>query len=177
MSFCATIQRAVLVVAFAACPLVSQIQRDIAQDDLAKAFNWPTVVSSEAGIQFFLRTRWEDGVLHYVVTLTDSKGRVAKWFSKHPDNGRFPLSSFQATFADEEGFSLYTLYLHDGTFVKVGGTTNWESKGESQCTEKIYRAALKAANAKSTSDQSSYGFNYPLELGASSSPSGAVRKK
>jgi len=144
MRLCATIQSVVLVVAFAACPLASQTQTDTAQEDLAKPFTWPMIVSSEAGIQFFLRTRWADGVLQYVVTLTDSKGRVAKWFSKHPDTGPVPLSSFQVTFADEEDFHLYTLYLHDRTFAKVGGTANLEAKGESQCTEKIYRAALKA---------------------------------
>lgn len=55
------------------------------------------------------------------------------------------------------------MYLHDRTFAKVGGTTNWEAKGESQCTEKIYRAALKAAKAKSSSDQSSHGLNYPAK--------------
>lgn len=160
MRLCATIQSVVLFVAFSAGPLASQTQTETAQGDLAKPFNWPVIVSSEAGIQFFLRTRWEDGVLQYVVTLTDSKGRIARWFSKHPNSGPAPLSSFQVTFADEEDFHLYTLYLHDRSFAKVGGTTNWESKGESQCTEKIYRAALKAARAKSTSDQSSHGFNY-----------------
>jgi hypothetical protein len=108
--------------------------------------------------------------LAYVVTLTDSKGRIAKWFSKHPDNGPVPFTSFQVTFADEDDFHLYTLYLHDRTFAKVGGTTNWESKGESQCKEKIYRAALKAAKEKSTSDESSHGLNYPSELEASSVP-------
>ena len=171
MRLCATIQSVVLVVAFAACPLASQTQTDTARDDLAKPFNWPMIISSEAaGIQCYLRTRWEAGVLAYVVTLTDSKGRIAKWFLKHPDSGPVPLSSFQITFADEEDFQLYILYLHDRTFTKLVGTKNWESKGESQCTEKIYRAALKAANAKSTSDQSSHGFNYPSELDAPSPP-------
>lgn len=164
------IQSVVLVVAFAACPLASQPQTDVAQDDLAKPFNWPMIISSEASVQLFLRTRWEGGVLAYVVTLTDSKGRIAKWFLKHPDSGPVPPSSFQVTFADEEDFHLYTLYLHDRTFTKVGGTANWESKGESLCTQKIYRAALKAAKAKSTSGQSSHGFNYPSELDAPSSP-------
>jgi hypothetical protein len=80
MRLCVTIQRFVLVVGFAACPLASQIQTDTAQ-----------------AVQFLLRTRWEDGVLQYVVTLTDSKGKIAKWFSKHPDSGPVPLSSFQVT--------------------------------------------------------------------------------
>ena len=170
MRLCATIRSVVLVVASAACPLTSQAQTDTAQDDLVKPYNWPRIGSSEAGIQLFLRTRWEGGALQYVVTLTDRKGKIPKWFSKHPDSGPVPLSSFQVTFADEEDFHLYTLYLHDRTFTKVGGTTNWESKGESQCTEKIYRAALKAAHAKSTSDESSHGFNYPSELDTPSSP-------
>lgn len=164
MRLCAPIQSVVLLVAFTACPLTPQTQPDTALDDLSKPFNWPAIASSEAGIQFVLRTRWEDGVLRYVVTFTDSKGRIAKWFSKHPDSGQVPLSSFQATFADEEDFHLYTLYLLDRNFARIAGTTNWESKGESQCTERIYRAALKASKAKSASGQSSHGFTFPTEL-------------
>jgi hypothetical protein len=170
MRFSAAIQSVVLGVALVVCPLASQTQTGTAQDDLAKPFNWPLIVSSEAGVQFLLRTRWQDGVLAYVATLTDSKGRIAKWFLKHPDGGAVPLSSFQVTFADEEDFRLYTLYLHDRTFTRVAGTAHWEAKGESQCTEKIYRAALKAATAKGASDQSSHGLNYPSELDEPSPP-------
>jgi hypothetical protein len=83
--------------------------------------------------------------LKYVATLTDSKGRVARYFSKHPDNGEIPLASFRVTFSDEEGFHLYTLYIDDRTFSRIEGTTNFESAGEAKCTERVYRAALKAA--------------------------------
>jgi len=80
MRLCATIQSVVLVVAFAARPLPSQPQTDTAQDDLAKPFNWPMIISQEAGVQFFLRTRWQDGVLAYVVTLTDTKAGLQSGF-------------------------------------------------------------------------------------------------
>jgi hypothetical protein len=161
------IHSVVLVVAFLAAPLASQT--DTAVDDLAKSYNWKGLASTEAGIQLSLRTRWEDGVLKYVATLTDSKGRVARYFSKHPDNGNIPMSSFQLTFSDEEGFHLYTLYIKDRTFTKIEGTINFESAGESKCPEKIYRAALKAAEA-SPSDSASYGLTFPTELTAASMP-------
>lgn len=156
------IQSVALAVAFLASPLASQT--DAVPDDLAKSFNWREVASTEAGIRLSLRTRWEDGVLKYVATLIDGKGRVARYFSKHPDNGQIPMSSFQLTFSDEEGFHLYTLYIRDRTFTKIEGTANFESGGESKCTEKIYRAALKAAKTTSTSEQSPYGFTFPTEL-------------
>jgi hypothetical protein len=122
------------------------------------------ITSTTAGIQFSLRTRWEEGVLKYVATLTDSKGRIARYFLKHPDNGPIPLSSFQVFFSDEQGFRLYTLYIDDRTFSKIEGTANFESDGQRQFTEKLYRAALKAAKAASTSDQSSHGLTFPSEL-------------
>ena len=162
------IQSVVLALAATASPLVSQT--DTAQDDLSKPFNWSVITSATAGIQLSLRTRWEDGVLKYVATLTDSKGRVATYFSKHPDNGPIEMSSFPVTFSDEAGFRLYILYISDRTFTKVEGTANYESAGERQCTEKIYRAALKAAKATSASDQSSLGLNYPTELTAAPRP-------
>jgi hypothetical protein len=158
----------VLAVVLTASPISSQT--DTVQDDLAKPFNWSGITSAEAGIQLSLRTRWEDGVMKYVATLTDGKGRIARYFSKHPENGPIPMSSFQVTFSDEAGFRLYTLYIHDRTFAKVEGTANFESAGESQCTEKVYRAALKAAKATSKSDQSSHGLNFPTELTATPAP-------
>ena len=56
--------------------------------------------------------------MKYVATLTDRKGHVAKWFSKHSD-AEASMSSFQVTFSDEEGFHLYTLYLIDRDFSKI----------------------------------------------------------
>ena|SRR5690348_1975936 len=162
------IQGVVLAVALIAYPLASQT--DTAPDDLSRPFNWPMLTSSTAGIHFFLRTRWEGGVLKYVATLTDSKGRIARYFSKHPDNGPIPLSSFQVTFSDESGFRLYTLYIRDRTFTKIEGTANFESAGESQCTEKCYRTAMKASKASSATDQSSHGLNFPSELTTNTPP-------
>lgn len=153
---------------FLASPLKSQT--DTAPDDLAKSFNWGEITSTKTGIQLSLRTRWENGVLKYVATLTDSKGRVARYFSKHPDNGQIPMSSFQVTFLDEEGFHLYTLDIRDRTFSKVEGTVNFESAGESECTEQIYRAAVKASKASSTNGQSAYELTFPTELGAAPVP-------
>jgi hypothetical protein len=40
-------------------------QTDVAADDLAKPFDWPMLASTDAGLRFFLRTRWADGVLQY----------------------------------------------------------------------------------------------------------------
>jgi hypothetical protein len=167
----ATIPSVLFVAVFAtAWASASQAQTDTAtaQDELATPFNWPTIGVSEAGIQFSLRTRWEGGVLQYVVTLVDGKGRIAKWFSKHPDTGPIPFASFRVMFDDEEDFGIYTLYLHDRTFTKLEGTANWESKGENKCTEKIYRAALKAVKAKLPSNMTSHALGYPAELDAPS---------
>lgn len=145
-------------------------QSDVAPDELTKPFDWPMLASSDAGLQFFLRTRWADGVLQYVVTLADGKGRLARWFSKHPDTGPVPLSSFQTTFSDEAGFRIYTIIIDDRTFSKIEGTKNYEATGERRCTEKIYRAMLIAVKATNGTDKSSHGFNYPTGLTAVAPP-------
>lgn len=149
------------LVAFA-CPLASQT--DTPQDDLAKPFNWPEIVSKDAGIQFSLRTRWADGVLKYVATFVDGKGRIARHLLRHPDNGAVPLSSFQVTFSDEDGFRLYMFYIVDRSLSEIEGTVKYEAYGESSCTEKIYRAALKAAAKAAGTAESAHGFNFPSEL-------------
>jgi hypothetical protein len=105
-----------------------------------------------------------------LATLTDNKGRVAKYFKKYPDDGRTPRSSFQVTFSDEAGFRLYTLYSLDRSFAKIGDTATFEANGKSRCTEKIYRAVLKAVKAANTSAQSSHGFTFPTELTEAPSP-------
>lgn len=139
-------------------------------DTLAKPFDWPMLASNEVGVQFYLRTRWADGALQYVATLADGKGRVAMWFAKHPDTGTVPQSAFQATFSDEAGFRLYTLYFYDRTFSRIEGTTRYEATGESRFTEKIYRAMLAAVKAADGSQNSSHGFNFPTELIPASPP-------
>jgi hypothetical protein len=150
----------ILVVAFAftTLPLIAQTE-----DDPTKPFNWPVVGSQAAGVQLSLRTRWSEGVLQYVATLTDSKGRAERYFSRHPDTGAIPLTSFHITLFDEADFRLYVLYISDRTFSKTEGTVDFKSDGESGCTEKIYRAALKAAQA-AASGTVTIELAYPSEL-------------
>lgn len=138
-------------------------QAEAAQDGLKKPFNWPVIDSIEGGIQFSLRTRWSDGILQYVAILTDSKGRVAKYFLRHPDTDPIPLASFHVTFFDEAGFRLYAIYIKDRDFSKTEGTANFEADGESECAEKIYRAALKAAQAV-PADRTTIALSFPTEL-------------
>lgn len=155
-------QSVLLAIVFIASPLLSQTGT---QDDLAKPFDWPLITSSAPGIQFSLRTRWEAyHGLRYVATLTDSKGRVAKYFLKHPDNGRAPMSSFYVTFLDEAGFRLYTLYIPDREFSKVADTANFEANDQAPCDDKVYMELLKAAKASSAAAKITYKLSYPTEL-------------
>lgn len=109
-------------------------QTDVAVDDLAKPYAWPMLTSTDAGLQFFLRTRWADGVLQYVVTLADGKGRLARWFSKHPDTGPIARSSFQTTFSDEAAFAYLPSSLMTAPSQKwrERKTTKRQAKGAAQ---------------------------------------------
>jgi hypothetical protein len=104
------------------------------------------------------------------VTLADGKGRLTRWFLKHPDTGPVPLSSFQTTFSDATGFRIYTIIIDDRTFAKIEGTKTYEATGERRCTERIYRAMLIAVKATNGAEKFSHGFNYPTELAAVAPP-------
>jgi hypothetical protein len=52
---------------------------ETAPDDLSKPFDWPVIVSKGAGLQMSVRTAWADGVMKYVVKLSDSKGRIERY--------------------------------------------------------------------------------------------------
>jgi len=135
--------------------------------DIARTFEWGQTVDETPGIKFSLRTRWSDGSAKYVATLTDTKGRVTKYFAKYRSGGDIPLSSFAVIFTDEEGFELYTLRFDDYTFHKQGDTANYVSTGEWigkwKCDEKTYRALLKAS-------ATSWALEYPTELETSPLP-------
>lgn len=139
----------------------SSAQNDTAEIELAKPFDWPVIVAKTPGLEFSLRTALQEGVLKYVATINDGKGRVARYLSK-PRGGSVATSSFQVKFSDEAGFLLYTLYILDHTLSKIDDTSTFESTAESRCTEKFYRTLLKASNI---------AFTYPTELTKPNPPS------
>jgi hypothetical protein len=146
------------------CLLIAPLrvaQTDTTLDELSKPFDWPVIVSKGAGLQMSVRTAWADGLMKYVVKLADSKGRIERYVSKH---GIHAVSSFQVTFADEAGFRLYTIYIPDSALSRSAGTASYEADGQGGCTEKIYRAAIKASKASGQSDNATIGLTYPSEL-------------
>jgi len=145
-------------------------------DELGKPLDWPLLVSKSAGIQFTLRTAWRDGVLRYVATFSDEKGRIARYLSKR--KGGPVLSSFSFSFHDGDGFLLGTVYIPDSSLSKDGDTLNFKAEGENQCAEKLYRAVVaswKAAIAAGPSVPSSHAVSFPSELDAP--PSSPKRKQ
>lgn len=155
------IQSCVHVIGLALIAPLLVAQPETTQDDLSKPFDWPVIVSKGAGLQMSVRTAWADGVLKYVLKIADSKGRIERYLSKH---GIHAVSSFQVTFSDEAGFRLYTIYIPDYALSKTAGTASYEADGEGKCTEKIYRAAIKASRASGQSDNATIGLTYPSEL-------------
>jgi hypothetical protein len=134
-------------------------------EDLGKPLDWPSLVSTSAGIQFTLRTVWRDGVLKYVATFSDEKGRIAKYLSKR--KGGPALSSFSFSFRDADGFLLGTVYIPDSSLSKDADTLNFTAAGENQCAEKLYRAVVESWNAAISagpSAPSTHTMSFPSEL-------------
>ena len=65
------------------------------KEDLSKPFDWPVIVSENAGLQMSVRTAWADGALKYIVKIADCKSRIERYLSKH---GIHAVFSFQVTF-------------------------------------------------------------------------------
>jgi hypothetical protein len=149
-------------------PLCAPCQTE-APDDLTRPFSWPVISSNSAGIQFTLRTRWTDGSMQYVALLTDTKGKPAKYFQKHPDVGQIPLSSFHVAFYDNGDFKLYTIYIPDRSFSQTEGTPTYRADGESPCTQKLYRDMVKAAQTAPPGTKS-IALEFPTELTETSPP-------
>jgi hypothetical protein len=129
-------------------------------DDLARFFQWPMIGSQSAGTHFFLRTRLRGGALQYVATVTDSKGRTAKYFGK----GGPPGNLFQIAFSNGAGSQVFTLTIPDSSFVKIGDRAYLEAVGESPCGEDVYRAALQGAAKTASSEHSSHSWIVPAAL-------------
>jgi hypothetical protein len=134
------------------------------QDELASFFQWPMISSQAAGTHFFLRTRFRDGRLQYVATVTDSKGRSAKYFVKSRDRGAAPPNFLKIAFTNGSGSYLYTLTIPDSAFLKIADTGYFEAIGESSCTEELYRASLQGSRETAASSVSSHSWIVPSEL-------------
>ena len=143
--------------------------RTDAAGDLTTPFTWPVVGSVSAGIQFALRTRWADGNIQYVATITDTKGRLAKYFEKHQDTGQIPLSSFHVAFYDSADFELYTIYFYDRAFSKTEGTADYQANGQSRCDEKLYRQVISASQSAPPGTVT-IELAYPTELAEGGPP-------
>ena len=130
-------------------------------DDLAKPLDWPMLGGEN--VQASLRTAWKDGNLKYLVTIYDPKGRVNAYLTKYKG-----LASFSFSFADEDGFRLYTLHIADSSLTKLTDTSSFESAEQSPCTEKLYRSLLQswraAISPANAGKPSTHGFTYPGEL-------------
>jgi hypothetical protein len=145
-------------------------------DDLGKPLDWPSLVSTSAGIQFTLRTAWRDGVLKYVATFSDEKGRIARYLSKR--KGGPALSSFSFSFRDADGFLLGTVYIPDSSLSKDADTLSFRAAGENKCAEKLYRAVVESWNAAISagpSAPSTHTVSFPSELEESPSSSRSKR--
>ena len=146
-------------------------------DELGKPLDWPSLVSESAGIQFSLRTAWRDGVLKYVATFSDEKGRIARYLSKR--KGGPVHSSFSFSFRDGDGFLLGTVYIPNSSLSKDGDTLNFRAVGENQCEEKLYRAVVESWNAAISagpSAPSTHTVSFPSEL-ENEPPSSPKRKQ
>jgi hypothetical protein len=148
-------------------------------DEPGKPLDWPSLVSTSAGIQFNLRTAWRDGVLKYVATFSDEKGRIAKYLSNLSRRKGGPvLSSFSFSFRDGDGFLLGTVYIPNSFLSKDAGTLDFRAVGETQCAEKLYWAVVEswnAANAAGPSAPSTHTVSFPSEL--DEAPGSAKRKQ
>ncbi len=132
------------------------------QDGLAVFFQWAMITSQSAGTHFFLRTQWRDGLLHYVATVTDNKGRTAKHFAKRPNDETAP--PFQIAFASASGERLFTLTISDSLFLKVANTGYYEAVGETPCSEDSYRASLEGARKTASYNRASHSWDVPADL-------------
>ncbi len=151
--------------------IAGNVQGQVPIDELRKPLDWPVLVSKSAGIQFTLRTAWQDGALKYVATFSDEKGRIARYISKL--KGGPVLSSFSFSFYDGDGFLLGTVHIPDSSLSRDGDAPSFRALGESQCTEKLYRAFLerwRAAMSADPSAPSTHAMSFPSELGESASP-------
>jgi hypothetical protein len=130
--------------------------------DLGRFFEWPMIRSPKAGTYFILRTRLRKGVLQYVATVTDNKGRTGKYFAAN--KGRPTVPPFQIMLATASGTRLCSITIPDSMFLKIGRTAYYEAVGESPCREEDYRAALEAVRAGGASDRSSHSWIVPPDL-------------
>jgi hypothetical protein len=122
-------------------PVNAQTQRAPKTVNISTPLDWPVHEAPQTGIDFYIKTKWEDARMHYVVTLDDKKKQLDSYFLK-TRGGVVPVSSFQATFYDSDGFKLFTLFLQDNEFKQLAGTSQYRVASSSPCTEKVYRALV-----------------------------------
>jgi len=139
------------------------------QDELDHFIQWPMISSQSAGTHFFLRTRLKSGVLQYVATVTDNKGRSAKYFAETRSRGVALSKStapnlFQIAFSNGSASRLYTVTISDSMFQKIADSGFYEAIGESPCTEEVYRAMLQGLRESAVSARSSHSWIVPAEL-------------